>query len=111
MNKNAILLLLAMTGLAGGCQQSTTETGRDLASLRAEIIQKQEQLLQIHLDLDTAATEVLQARQAAQDGNCSGAEYHAAEAYRSLTTADESILGLGRDLQVLFNLDSRNPSP
>ena len=106
MNKTIILLLLAIVSLSSGCRQSTTDPGQDLALVQREIIQKQELLLQIHFDLDTAATEILDAQQTALDGNCSAAEFHAAEAYRMLTSADEAILDMGRDLQVLFNLDS-----
>lgn len=108
MHKSVILLLLAIASLSSGCRQTATDPARDLALVQREIIQKQELLLKIHLDLDTAATEILNAQQTAQAGNCSTAEYHAAEAYRMLERADEAILDMGRDLQVLFNLDNRD---
>jgi hypothetical protein len=76
-----------------------------MARLQQQILQKQDLLLQIHLDLDAAASEISDAEINARDGNCSGAGYHAAEAYRKLEKADEAILDLGRDLQEMFNLD------
>ena len=107
MKKNTILLFLAAVSLSGGCQQDANDPSDKLVLLQKEIVQKQELLLKIHLDLDTAAIEISNARQTAQDGNCSAAGYHAAEAYRMLSSADDAILDMGRDLQVLFNLDSR----
>jgi hypothetical protein len=107
MKRSLILSLLAVAGLSLGCRQSTTDTGRDLALLQKEIIEKQELLLQIHLDLDSAATGIADAQQAARDGRCETAAYDAAEAYRMLERADQAILDLGRDLQVLFDLDRR----
>ena len=40
-----------------------------------------------------------------QEGNCSGSEYMASNAYRELKKADEAVLDLGQDLQELLNLD------
>ncbi len=105
MNRIAMALLLALAGLSTGCQQGADDHGRELERLRGEMVTKQELLYRIHLDLDTAANEVLAARQAALDGNTSGADYHASEAYRVLTRADDLLLDMGRDLQVLFDLD------
>ena len=94
----ALLLLTA-------CQQGPSTEVADMARLQQQILQKQDLLLQIHLDLDAAASEISDAELNARDGNCSGAGYHAAEAYRKLEKADEAILDLGRDLQAMFNLD------
>jgi hypothetical protein len=98
------LVFLAL--LLGGCQADTGPSAADYERLQAAVLKKQELLLQIHLDLDTAAAEISDAEQTAQEGNCSGAEFHSAEAYRALRKADEAILDLGRELQALFNLDS-----
>jgi hypothetical protein len=111
MNRIAMALLLALSGLATGCQQQADDSGRELARLRGEMVAKQELLYRIHLDLDTAVNEVLAARQAMQDGNASAADYHASEAYRVLTRADDLVLDMGRDLQVLFDLDRLNSGP
>lgn len=98
--------LVFATLLLGGCQPDSGRSAADYERVQAAVIQKQEILLQIHLDLDMAASEISDAEQMAQEGNCSGAEFHSAEAYRALRKADEAILDLGRDLQALFNLDS-----
>ena len=98
--------LLFASLLLGGCQPGAGTPGTDFERLQAAVLQKQELLLQIHLDLDSAASDISDAERMAQEGNCSGAEYHSAEAYRALRKADEAILDLGRDLQALFNLDS-----
>jgi hypothetical protein len=111
MNRIAMALLVALAGLSAGCRQGADDPGRELQRLRGEMIAKQELLYRIHLDLDAAATEVLAARQAARDGNVSGADYHTSEAYRVLNRADDLVLGLGRDLQVLFELDRLGADP
>jgi hypothetical protein len=98
------LLLAAL--LAGACQPQAQQAGADYEKLQAAILQKQDLLLQIHLDLDSAASDISDAEQMAHGGNCSGAEYHSAEAYRKLRKADAAILDLGSQLQALFNLDS-----
>ena len=98
------LLLAALLLVA--CQPKAGTGAADFGQLQAAVLQKQELLLQIHLDLDAAATEISDAERLAQDGNCSGAEFHSAEAYRKLRKADAAILDLGRDLKAVFNLDS-----
>ena len=95
----SVLLLLT------ACQRGPSPDVIDMAGLQQQILEKQDLLLQIHLDLDAAASEISDAELSARDGNCSGAGYHAAEAYRKLEKADEAILDLGRDLQAMFNLD------
>ncbi|MBT8064006.1 MAG: hypothetical protein HKP03_01740 [Xanthomonadales bacterium] len=98
--------LIAMICLLSACGQAAAPPGPEMARLQQSVLQKQEELLQIHLDLDSAALEIAEAEQMAQSGNCSGAEFHAAESYRMLRKADDSILELGTELQALFNLDS-----
>ena len=95
----SVLLLLT------ACQRGPSPEVTDMAALQRQILEKQDLLLQIHLDLDTAASEISDAEISAGEGNCSAAEFHAAEAYRKLEKADEAILDLGRDLQAMFNLD------
>lgn len=77
-----------------------------MARLQQAMLAKQALLLDIHLDLDSAAREISDAQMTAEEGNCSAAEFHATEAYRKLRDADEAILELGTELQALFNLDS-----
>jgi hypothetical protein len=89
-----------------GCRSEQPPSQPDLAALQRAVLAKQELLLQIHLDLDSAASEISDAEQNAAAGNCSGAEFHAAQAYQKLQDADEAILDLGRDLQAMFNLDA-----
>ena len=76
-----------------------------MSELQRDIQQKTEELFRIHLKLDTAVSEISEAETAAREGNASGAEFHASEAYRNLVQADEALLDLGRDLQALANLD------
>jgi len=104
MRNMLFILLVSITALAS-CQQQSTEPEVDITALRQAVFQKQELLLQIHLDLDSAASEISDAELNAQNDNCSAAEFHSAEAYRKLRKADDAILDLGRDLQALFNLD------
>ena len=104
--KKLICLSLPITVmLLIGCQREQSPDMAKIAALQQEILQKQDLLLQIHLDLDAASSEISDAELSASEGNCSGAEYHASEAYRKLEKADEAILDLGRDLQAMFNLD------
>ena len=105
--KKLIYLSLPITVmLLIGCQREQSPDMARIAALQQEILRKQDLLLQIHLDLDAASSEISDAEISAMEGNCSGAGYHASEAYRKLEKADEAILDLGRDLQAMFNLDS-----
>jgi len=104
--RNSLWVLLISVSLLAGCQPEAAEPEVDITALRQAVFAKQELLLQIHLDLDSAASEISDAEMTAQDGNCSAAEFHSAEAYRKLRKADDAILDLGRDLQALFNLDA-----
>ena len=97
------ILLLALVA----CAQQDDTMAVDMQKLQRDVMARQELLLAIHLDLDAAAREISDAQVNAAEGNCSGAEFHATEAYRQLRDADEAILDLGRDLQALFNLDSK----
>lgn len=97
-------LLLSLVSLTA-CQQKVPEPEIDLQALRQAVMKKTEQIYLIHLKLDTAATEITSAETKARGSDCSGAEYHAADAYRNVQQADEALLQLGRDLQELFNLD------
>lgn len=76
-----------------------------MAELQREMQERTEDVLLIHLKLDTAASEISKAQAAAREGNFSAAEFHAQEAYRTLEQADESLLDLGRDLQEMVDLD------
>lgn len=107
MSKQTLYWLVPMACLLTACGKPAATAGPDMAKLQQSVLQKQERLLQIHLDLDSAAREIAEAEQMAQGGNCSGAEFHASEAYRMLRKADDNILDLGTELQSLFNLDSR----
>ena len=107
MSKQKLCWLIPVACLLTACGKPAAPTGPDMARLQQSVLQKQEQLLQIHLDLDSAALEIAEAEQMAQAGNCSGAEFHASEAYRMLRKADDNILDLGTELQSLFNLDTR----
>ena len=108
MNRSAILVtataaLLALTA----CSPEPAGPGVDLDALRQDIQKKTERMYWIHLRLDTAATEISSAEQAAREGNSSAAEFHAAVAYRSLEQADEALLELGQKMQEMFNLDQQ----
>lgn len=100
-----IIVNLLLIFFVAACHRGPEPEIPDIARLQQQILEKQDLLLQIHLDLDAAASDISDAEIAAQGGNCSGAEFHAAEAYRKLEKADEAILDLGRDLQAMFNLD------
>jgi hypothetical protein len=97
--------LLLSLALLSGCQDKTPQPGVDMNALRLAVQKKTEQLYLIHLKLDTAAADITKAELKAQSGDCSDAEYLAAEAYRNIEKADQSVLELGRELQELFNLD------
>ena len=99
-------LILVASSLLAACQPGSEAAGADMKRLQKQILARQDLLLNIHLELDSAARDISDAHLMAQDGNCSGAEFHSAEAYRRLRAADEAILDLGRDLQALFNLES-----
>lgn len=108
MNKAVQFLAVLACGLMlAACQPASDSAGPDLAALQQDMQKRTEELLWVHLRLDTAATEISKAEMAAREGNASGAEFHAAEAYRALKQADEKVLDLGRSLQQMVNLDSR----
>ena len=108
MNKSAILVAATVALLAlTACNPEPAGPGVDLDALRQDIPKKTERMYWIHLRLDTAATEISSAEQAARDGNASAAEFHAAEAYRSLEQADEALLELGQKMQEMVNLDQQ----
>ena len=107
MNTELRALLAAVLLLAGlaACRQPEPAAGPDPAVLKRQMQQHTEELLRIHLRLDTAAGEIAQAEDAARDGNTSAAQFHAQEAYRNVEIADEALLELGRRLQEMVNLD------
>lgn len=100
----ALCVMLILAG-AGGCQQQAPEPAFDMAKLQADVQEKTRDLYRIHLKLDTAATEIGKAEAAIQEGNYSAADFHVAEAYRAVATADEALLDLGQGLQQAVNLD------
>jgi chromosome segregation ATPase len=99
-----IILLLGLTGLSG-CQEKAKAPEPDMMALRQAVMKKTQEIYLIHLKLDSASSEITKAELKARDGDCSDTEYLTAEAYRNLQNADEDLLELGRELQVLFNLD------
>jgi len=106
MRRTQLLLILIISILAlQGCQKQASEPEVDMAALRQALLKKTEELYQIHLKLDSAAADITAAEVKARNADCSDAEYLAADAYRILEQADQDLLQLGRDLQVLFNLD------
>jgi hypothetical protein len=76
-----------------------------MSSLRQAVLKKTEDLYRIHLLLDTAAADITEAELKAGNADCSDAEYLASDAYRNLEKADQALLQLGSELQLLFNLD------
>lgn len=102
-----MILPILILGLAvlTACQDKTAQPDVDMQALRQEVLKKTEQIYLIHLKLDSASNDITKAELKAKSGDCSDAEYLAAEAYRNLAQADEDLLELGRELQVLFNLD------
>ena len=106
MRRTRLLLILVISILGlYGCQEQAPESGVDMTALRQAVLKKTEEIYQIHLKLDTAAADITAAEVKARNADCSDAEYFAADAYRVLEQADQDLLQLGRDLQVLFNLD------
>ena len=105
-----IAALLIAVVLGGGCKQQAGTQQADLAKLQNQVQELTEDLYRFHLELDTAATEISDAEAAIAQGNASGAEYHAAEAYRSVTQADDQLIELGRALQKAVNLDLKKDS-
>jgi hypothetical protein len=105
--RRAQLLLFLLTSILAltSCQKHEPEPGVDMAQLRQAVLKKTEDLYRIHLKLDSAAADITQAELKAGNSDCSDAEYFAADAYRNLQQADQDLLQLGHDLQVLFNLD------
>lgn len=101
--------LVMLVFLLAACKPAPAQPGIDMAALRQEIQEKTERMYWIHLRLDTASTEISNAEAAATEGNVSAAEFHAAEAYRSLQQADEALLELGQQMQEMVNLD-QNPA-
>ena len=101
----AMGVLLAAALVA--CKPAPEEPETDMTALRQDIQKTTERMYWIHLRLDTAATEISNAEAAAREGNTSAAEFHASEAYRSITQADEALLELGQDMQEMVNLDQR----
>lgn len=104
MNK-AVILVLSFALLAA-CSPPP-EPRVDTAALQRDIQQKTERMYWIHLRLDTASTEIANAEAAAREGNLSAAEFHAAEAYRSIEQADEALLELGTQMQEMAGLDQQ----
>jgi len=98
------VLVLCLVSLTA-CQQKVPEPEIDMQALRQAVLKKTEQIYLIHLKLDTAITEITSAETKARGSDCTGSEYHAAEAYRNVQQADEALLQLGRELQEMFNLD------
>jgi len=100
-----IFTLVLLIALLTACKPAPAEPEFDITALRQDIQKKTERMYWIHLRLDTASTEILNAEEAAREGNASAAEFHAAEAYRSLEQADEALLELGQKLQEMAGLD------
>jgi hypothetical protein len=100
-------IALAAALLTTACKPAPAGPDVDIDALRRDIQEKTERMYWIHLRLDTAATEISNAEQAAREGNVSAAEFHAAEAYRSLEQADEALLELGQNMQEMVNLDQQ----
>ena len=106
MKTNYLMISLTVLVLLAGCRQTHTQPAADMAALRAAMQEHTETLLLIHFKLDNALKELSTAETQAGEGDCMGAGYHAADAYRELHEADKQLLDLGRELQELVNLDS-----
>ena len=107
MRRAHLLLFLLSSILAlHGCQKHESDPSVNMTLLRQAVLKKTEDLYRIHLKLDSAAADITEAELKAGNSDCSDAEYLAADAYRNLEQADQDLLQLGRDLQVLFNLDA-----
>jgi hypothetical protein len=102
------LLLLTSILALQGCQKPAPEPVVDMDKLRQAVLKKTQEIYLIHLKLDSASADITAAELKAGNADCSDAEYLAADAYRNLEQADQDLLQLGRDLQVLFNLDAEN---
>jgi hypothetical protein len=89
-----------------GCQNKASPAGEELLELRAAMNRKTEQLLNIHLRLDTALSNLVEAESLARSGDCADVQYRVADAYNELRQADSAVLDLGIELQALFNLDA-----
>lgn len=110
MSKSGFIFALALLiALLTACKPTPAEPEFDMNALRQDIQKKTERMYWIHLRLDTASTEILNAEKAAGEGNASAAQFHAAEAYRSLEQADEALLELGQKLQEMAGLDQVKP--
>ena len=105
MSSRIAITALLLAALVTACGPTPSAPGEDVAKLRQDIQKKTERLYWIHLRLDTAATEIAKAEDAARTGNTSAAEFHAAEAYRSIGQANEAVLELGTQLQEIAGLD------
>ena len=101
-----LLILFALLAIPYGCQKQAPEPAIDMSSLRQAVLKKTEDLYRIHLLLDTAAADITEAELKAGNADCSDAEYLASDAYRNLEKADQALLQLGSELQILFNLDA-----
>ena len=101
-----LLILLVLILALHGCRAQAPESGADMAALRQAVLQKTEELYQIHLKLDSAAADITAAEVKARNSDCSDAEYLAADAYRIVEQADQDLLQFGHELQVLFDLDT-----
>ncbi len=104
---NRVLLAIAAALALAACSPPP-EPGLDVAALKSDIQKKTERMYWIHLRLDTASTEIANAEAAAQNGNLSAAQFHAAEAYRSIEQADQALLELGTQMQEMAGLDRKN---
>lgn len=99
------LMLMVLLTTSSGCQQQASAPAVDMTRLQNAIQKKTEDLLRVHLKLDTAATEMEKAEDALRNGNSSAAEFHTSEAHRNVLSADEIVLDLGQELQEMVNLD------
>lgn len=110
-----LAFLLAACLSAAGCGRAEPPAAKaELhvpAALKLAMQDHSETLLLIHLRLDSAATELTRAEEQAQTGNYSAVDYHMADARRHLDAADDAVLQLGQDLQILFNLDAATANP
>jgi hypothetical protein len=110
MNMRTTLMLALSVILLASCRQGAAPAAPDMAALRAELQQHTQQLMMVHFKLDNALQAVSAAEVAAGDGDCSGAGYHATDAYRELQAADDELLAAGLRLQQRFNLDAAGAS-
>ena len=106
MKAISVVLLLAILVSVAACRQPDQPPVVDMAAMRAAMQEHTETLLLIHFKLDNALKEISAAETQAEEGGCTTAGYHAADAYRELQAADDQLLELGRDLQELVNLDA-----